>query len=241
MGTRALFLPGLDGLANSAEDVQEHLHDLELVAFSYPVGRALGWESLTSLVVERLESLGTGLLAGESFGGAVALKTAILHKQAVRGLVLLGGFTREQAAFAAALGRMAVRVLPRVLLKPVVRRLASWKLAGTLEGEERERFLDQYGKHDYRELARRLKLLRGYDVSEFLSDIEVPTDVIFGSEDSLSASISQRELWGRMPDARLHELEGYGHMICVEDPNRVARLMEAWAKRVGDQHDSVNA
>lgn len=237
MATRILFLPGLDGLKNSAENIQECLKDIEVVPFMYPTGQALGWESLCALVESKLLALDTNLLAGESFGGAVALKTAIRFPQSVRGLCLLGAFIEEPPPFAARLGCVANKVLPDLLLKPVARMLVAWKLAGNLTGEKRKRFLSRFEGLDHGELARRLKLLSNYSVSDRLTDIQATTEVIFGSQDVLARGQAQLDTWKRIPDVQLHQLDGYGHVVCAEVPIEVARRIETWVARAGAKHD----
>lgn len=227
-----LYLPGLDGEARWVDSTQQHLPGVELVPFSYPTGRDLKWQELTDVVVARMQSLQTGLLIGESFGGAVAQKTAILHPEAVHGLCLISTFSHEPEPFASAIGRSASRLLPRVVLNPVARLLAGWKLAGTLKGEERAKFLAYFEKLDHAELARRLGLLAGFDVSDWLVGIRCPVEVIYGSRDSISASPAQLRMWQRLPDARLQQLDGYGHMITQEVPIGVALRIQAWLKRV---------
>jgi pimeloyl-ACP methyl ester carboxylesterase len=229
---KVLYLPGLDGEASWIEKMQQQIQGIHLVPFIYPTGRDLEWERLTALVVSRLQALETGLLAGESFGGAVALKSVILHKQAVKGLCLISTFSHEAEPFAAALGRAATRMLPKAVLDPVARMLAGWKLAGTLKGEEREKFLRKFERMDHRELARRLKLLKGFDVSDRLVGITCPVEVMYGKADAISSMNHQLELWKRMPNAQVHGFEGYGHMITQEIPLEVARRIEAWAQRV---------
>lgn len=219
------------------ENVGEHVRGVDLVPFSYPTGRELDWDSLAALVEAKLKSTRTGLVIGESFGGAVALKTAILRKPCVRAMCLLGAFTTEPEAFAAAVGRTATRILPRGVMKPVARLLASWKLAGGLSGQAREKFLARFENLDHHELARRLKLLKGFDVSDRLVGIKAPTDVVFGSGDAIAARRGQREVWKRMPDMRLHQLDGYGHVICVEVPVGVAARIRGWLERVGESDD----
>jgi len=39
-------------------------------------------------------------------------------------------------------------------------------------------------------------------------------------------------MWQRSPDARLQQLDGYGHMITQEVPIGVALRIQAWLKRV---------
>lgn len=229
---KVLYLPGLDGEASWVNKTQQHLPSIELVPFIYPTGRDLEWEGLTALVVSRMGVLGTGLLAGESFGGAVALKTTILHKATVKALCLISTFSHEAEPFASALGRAATRILPKGVLNPVARILAGWKLAGTLQGEEREKFLHKFEHMDHRELARRLKLLKGYDVSDRLVGITCPVEVMYGTRDAISSMRRQLELWQRMPNAQIHGMEGYGHMITQEVPNEVAKRLQGWVARV---------
>lgn len=229
---RALFLPGLDGEARSVQTLQSHLKQVGLHAFGYPTGRELKWDELADLVAAKLKALGTGLIAGESFGGAVAQKTALLRKDAVKSICLLGSFNHEPEPFAAGVGRTASRLLPKVVLNPVARLLADWKLAGNLRGEERKKFLEFFGSLDHEELARRLGLLKGFDVSDNLVGIKCPVEIIYGSQDGISADRRQLAMWERLPDKRLHRLDGAGHIVCREVPIGVARRIDEWAQRV---------
>ena len=230
---KALYLPGLDGEARWVNSTQAHLHEVELVPFAYPSGRDLNWDELSGLVITRMISLGTGLLIGESFGGAVAQKTTIAHREHVHGLCLISAFSHEPAPFAAAIGRAATKMLPKLLLNPVARMLAGWKLAGTLEGEERQKFLAYFEKLDHTELARRLKLLAGFDVSDHLQSIRCPVDILYGSRDSISAAPAQLKLWQRLPNVRVQTFAGFGHMIAQEVPAEVAEGIRSWIERVG--------
>lgn len=230
MALPILFLPGIDGTPHSARKVAEHL-PRELVPFEYPDGQALSWPGLVEDVARSLEKLGTGLVAGESFGGALALKAAILQPEAVNGLCLLGAFTRRPEPFASMLARTATRVLPKALMRPVARRLADWKLAGNLEGEARTKFLERFNELNYAAFARRLKLLASYDIRGELGRIDVPVEVIYGSEDTIAKAKEQASMWSDLPDANLHPLEGAGHVICAERPAEVAHHMEAWAQK----------
>ncbi|MCB9933795.1 MAG: alpha/beta hydrolase [Planctomycetes bacterium] len=232
MPTPILYLPGLDGEARWIESTQQHLPGVELVPFSYPTGHELKWDELADLVASRMKSLGSGLLIGESFGGAVTLKTTILRPEAVRGLCLISSFSHEPEPVASAIGRGASRLLPKVVLNPVARLLAGWKLAGTLKGAEREKFLAYFEKLDHSELARRLGLLAGLDVSDRLVGVRCPVEIIYGSRDSIAGAPAQLRMWQRLPDARLRQLDGYGHMITQEVPIGVALRIEGWLQRV---------
>lgn len=231
---RVLFLPGLDGEPRSMHKLQHHLRTVELVPVAYPTGRTLTWNELADLVTAKLRTEGSVLLAGESFGGALAQQTALMHREAVRSICLIGSFNHEAEPVAASVGRAASRLLPKVVLNPVARMLANWKLAGGLQGSEREKFLEYFESLDHQELARRLELLKGFDVSDRLVGMRCHVEILYGSNDRIAADPRQLAMWQRLPDKTIHCLDGAGHVLCAEVPIGVARRIEAWAEAALD-------
>lgn len=229
---KVLYLLGLDGDPNWVDKTQAQIHGVTLVPFIYPTGRKLDWDSLTALVASRLHELQTGLLAGESFGGAVALKTAILHPAAVKGLCLIATFNREAQPFQRALGHALTEVLPWPMLDAIARRVAAKQLT-ILQGEEREKFLAKNKGLDHKERGRRLKLLKGFNVRDRLAGITCPTEIMYGTEDATSTARNQLEFWERIPNAQVHGFEPFRHMITQEIPQKVAQRIEAWVARIG--------
>lgn len=226
-----LFLPGLDGEPFTAGKLSEHTRVARLHVFAYPEGGALDFESLTRLVVARMAGLGTRLLAGESFGGALAQETALRHTAALDRLLLLSTFNHEVEIAASKVGRGASRVLPNALMRPVARLLAGWKLAGTLQGEDRRRFVDRFSALDYHELARRLKLLAGFDTRKRLMSLQLPVEVVYGTRDPISNHPDQLQVWRNMPHCRLHAVHGFGHLVSAEAAPQVAAIVDAWSER----------
>ncbi len=221
-----LYLPGLDGEAFCAEKLSQHT-TARLHVFRYPVGRTVEWPELCNLVAARLQALGTGLLAGESFGGAVAQETALRHPQAVRSLLLLSTFNSEPERFAASLGRAAVKLLPAGMTRVAARMLGSWKLAGTLRGPERARFLDRLAAQDHTEFARRLKLLQGFDTRAQLGNLKLPLCVVYGTRDPICAKAETLQVWQRV-GATVHEIKGFGHLVVAEAAPEVGAIVDAW-------------
>lgn len=226
-----VFLPGLDGEPFTAAKISEHLRVARLDVFTYPTGRAMDWETLASLIGARMERSGASLLIGESFGGAVAQEVALRSTGKLRGLCLISTFSREVEVFANWLGRTATRVLPNALMRPVSRRLAGWKLAGTLAGEDREKFLSRFAQLDYNELARRLKLLSGFDTRARLGNLKLPVEVVYGRRDTIAAEPDQLNAWKSLPNCRVQGIEGFGHLVSAEAAPQVAALIDAWAER----------
>jgi pimeloyl-ACP methyl ester carboxylesterase len=228
-----LYLPGLDGEGFTAGKLQEHLRTVRLEVFAYPVGLRLEWGTLCRLVIARTNHLQSGLLLGESFGGAVAQETMLRHGESLASVFLVSTFAREPEPFAAMLGRAAARVLPRTALRPVAKRLAAWKLAGTLTGEERNKFLGRFATVDPNEMAARLKLLRSFDTRTRLASVKLPVEVAYGTRDTMCSAPEQLQAWQTLPDCRIHAVEGFGHLVSAEAAVQVAQLIEAWALRYG--------
>lgn len=226
-----LFLPGLDGEPFTASKLSEHTRVAQLHVFVYPEGGALDFELLTRLVVARMNQLGTKLLAGESFGGALAQETALRHGAALDRLLLLSTFNHEVEVAASRVGRGASRVLPNALMRPVARLLAGWKLAGTLQGEDRRKFVDRFSQLDYHELAGRLKLLAGFDTRKRLMSLKLPVEVVYGTRDPISNHQDQLQVWRNMPHCRLHAITGFGHLVSAEAAPQVAAIVDAWSER----------
>ncbi|MCC7510430.1 MAG: alpha/beta hydrolase [Planctomycetes bacterium] len=228
---RAMYLPGLDGEGFCAEKIGEHLSSVKMHVFQYPLGLKLEWPSLCHSIAERMKQLSARLLIGESFGGAVAQEVLLRHADVVKSAFLLSTFPVEPEPFAAALGRAATRVLPRALIKPVSRRLAAWKLVGTLKGTDRAKFLARFGEVDHAELARRLELLKGFDTRPRLMGVKMPIEFVYGTSDTMCAAPEMLRAWKNVPDCRVHALQGYGHLVSAEAAPEVAGLIEAWAAR----------
>jgi pimeloyl-ACP methyl ester carboxylesterase len=68
-------------------------------------------------------------------------------------------------------------------------------------------------------------------LEERLGDIKSPTTVIGGTADRIVPGASMRELAGQIPYAELVLLEGAGHLLPLQEPERLADLIAAAAVR----------
>ncbi len=228
-----LYCPGLDGNAREMDPVLELLPPhVTVEPLFYPTLRRTSFEDLVHLVSLRLSERPKGrrLLAGCSFGGAVAQMTALLKPQSLDALFLIVTFNHEAEAFAAAVGRAAAKVLPNFVMRPVTRLLARWKLSGGMDPDRREKFLDMISSLDPRVLTARLEILRDFDVRSRLAKIQVPVDVVYSTDDSISGSASQLEGWKRLANVRVNGIKG-GHVISRQQPQAVRDLFMAWVER----------
>ena len=150
---------------------------------------------------------------GVSFGGAVALELAVEHPRVVGSLVIQGA----EARFRRSLGSgIALGVLERYPLpadNPFFNQFFNLLHAGKPDSEALADFVvERCWETDQGAMARRLRALDSYDVSDRLWQIEAPTLVLGGTRDAIVPAARQRALAEAIPGARFEPLEGAGHI-----------------------------
>lgn len=71
--------------------------------------------------------------------------------------------------------------------------------------------------------------IRDTDMSQGVANITVPTLCIAGAEDKSVTSAQVQDLAACIPNAQFEDLAGVGHLPSLEDPERMARLIEGMA------------
>ena len=147
-------------------------------------------------------------LYGQSFGGMVAMETALRQPERVRSLVL-----------AATHGGLD-RTVPSDERAPKDR---PWELLYSPGFPERHReqvLEDLRGGIEQDPEARRAqwRAIQGWSAHDRLGEIRAPTLVLHGTADRMIHSDNARVLAAAIPGARLHVLEGAGHVYHAEQP-----------------------
>jgi len=70
-----------------------------------------------------------------------------------------------------------------------------------------------------------LAMRRDRSLQERLAEIEIPTLVIWGSEDT-TIPVENIEYFKQMPDVKTHIMEGFGHTPYVESPNQFYNIIK---------------
>jgi non-heme chloroperoxidase len=70
-----------------------------------------------------------------------------------------------------------------------------------------------------------LSTLLAVDLSEAIAGLDLPVTVVAGERDNLLPRVRSRRIAELVPGARLVEIEGAGHMLPIEVPERVADLL----------------
>jgi pimeloyl-ACP methyl ester carboxylesterase len=232
-----ILVPGLDGTALLFyRQIPLLAHAFDVVAFTLPDDP----RSTMSGLVDDLNRLigevsGCGaLLVGESFGGALAMSTALAHPESVQGLVIVNSFPWLGQRLRLRLAPAVLRALPWGAM-PLVRRFTERRLHSSHAlGEDLAEFRQRsraIGREGY---VRRLELLRRYDIRQRLGALAAPTLFLAADEDRLVPSVHWgRYMAARVPRSELVVLRGYGHVCLVNHDLDLLELIEPWWRAVG--------
>lgn len=174
---------------------------------------------------------GTLVLCGASMGGMIAMEAARQAPQRLAGLALLGTdpgperpemrAVREAAIALFAQGRLAEVIEPNV------------GFAFHPHNAQRRELVDAYLEFVLRagadQLIRQNRAVIGRpDATRHLAAVRCPTLVVCGDSDQLTPPERSLLIAGLVPHARLEIVPECGHMLTMEQPERVNALLAGW-------------
>jgi pimeloyl-ACP methyl ester carboxylesterase len=190
-------------------------------------------------------------LAGNSFGGLIAWRTALADPERVQRLILVGAAGYEFKPSSVPLGlKLVLTPGVRGLLAHVGSRAlveASLRnLFGDLDRVSPE-FVDRQFEISLREGNRRarLEVLRQVHVdardASLIAQLRQPTLLLWGERDGLVPLRYAERFHRDIAGSRLVVLEGLGHVPQVEDPMRSVVEVERFLSEHGRGHESPSA
>jgi pimeloyl-ACP methyl ester carboxylesterase len=173
-----------------------------------------------------VDTLGLGpvIAAGHSLGGAVAIVLASRRPDAVRGLVLLSSCAKVPHA-----GGLAERVLaslPAPLRRMIVFSMAKRILfAPGAPARAVDLGMDELRACRPETLLKDVRAGKAMDVADRAARLDVPALIMCGSRDRLIPPELSESLHRLIPRSRFSLVEGAGHMLPLEAPDRVNQDM----------------
>jgi pimeloyl-ACP methyl ester carboxylesterase len=221
-GTREIITPEAPGFGTAAPEVGWTIaHAADAVALRISDGAPHG----------------VAYVMGLSMGGYTALALAARHPERVSALILADTraeaddpATRRARYHAAAVVAGGGRdeylsgLLPRLV-------------AADVSGDVRDELAACAGRQSSEALIGALAALAGRpDRRRDLAHLALPTLVVVGSEDLVTPPAAARVLADGIPDARLAEIPGAGHLTALERPHEVAELVAGFLQGLRDLH-----
>jgi pimeloyl-ACP methyl ester carboxylesterase len=174
---------------------------------------------------------GRQVLVGASMGGMLALE---MHRQAPRrvaAMALVGTTARPDTPELIALRTRACELFAAGRMDEVLRAnvlFAFHPNAARAPGLV-ERYLAMLGRAGAEQLIRQNRaVMARVDSRPCLSSIRCPVLVACGEADLLTPPEHARELASRVVQSRLELVPGAGHMLTLEQPERVSALLVHW-------------
>lgn len=156
-------------------------------------------------------------IVAESFGGTVALQFALQHPERMERLVLINTFPYFRRRIRLHLG-LILLPFTFIPLGNTIREFF-YKVALGFEGVEKEdisKLCECSFSHGYATSRNRMQLVKGLDVRNQLSKMQVPVTIIASARDKLIPSVKEaRWMASQLPNARVVILPEHGHTPLV--------------------------
>jgi pimeloyl-ACP methyl ester carboxylesterase len=173
-------------------------------------------------------------LAGHSMGGRVALETVRLGRSRIAGLALLNtGVHTVRDGEPQSRGRLLRLAYEKGMSALAAAWLPPMMAGGARSAELMPRLAAMIERSTPDAYAGQIKaLLNRPDALPVLPEIDVPTLLLSGSEDTWSPVSQHETMRRRIPHATLFEIHGAGHMAPFERPDAVAVALREWLTTV---------
>ena len=181
------------------------------------------------------------IVMGESFGGAIALTTALAYPQHVAALVILNSFPYFSPQFRLRLALGGLKILPWGAMS-LVRYATAFRMHSQhTHRMELKRFIELTARATREGYINRLNLLRSYDVRARLNEIRCPTLFLAADQDHLVPSHTQaRYMADRVPSASLRVLCGHGHICLIAPGVDLCQILAEWSEQIDNSASQDN-
>ena len=169
------------------------------------------------------------IVMGESFGGTVALSTALKYPNHVAGLVILNSFPYFAPQFRLRLAIAGVSVVPWGAMSLVRHATSFFMHSSHTHRDELRKFLELTSATTKTGYKNRLHILKSYDVRHRLCDLHCPTLFLAAENDHLIPSLREARLMAeRTPSAKVVVLSGHGHICLIAPDVNVCSILAEW-------------
>lgn len=212
-----VYLPGIDGTGRLLFRQERLNADFAVRCVSYPQDDRHTYADLVKLGIAALEATGPATVLAESFGGAVALMTALTRPDLVRRLVLVNTFAHYPRRLFIDIGGLFGPWLPNRPSHPLTRPVRGFFFFGPgIPKTHQNDFWEQTKDVPMRAYGHRCRLLRDVNLLPRLNEVRSPAVVYVSSNDWVVPAAAGRLLARRLARARLLASHDAGHAAMID-------------------------
>ncbi len=161
------------------------------------------------------------IFVGHSMGGAIALHLAIHHPSRTLGLALVASAPRLHVSPLLMENSAAPATFPLA-----VEAVIKWSFSLQADARLRETARQRLAEVRPSVLHGDFLACETFDESGALGRIKAPTFILCGTEDKMTPLHLSEQMQRRIKNSLLQKIDGAGHMLMLEEPARVASLLQ---------------
>ncbi len=167
------------------------------------------------------------VFVGHSMGGGIAQTLGIHHPSRTLGLGLVATAPRLRVAPEIISNASASMTFP-IAVGQIIEGAFGPQADPRLKETAAKRMLETRSSVLYSDFL----ACDTFDVSDRLGRIKAPTLIISGSYDRMTPPAFSQTMQMRIKNALLHQIDGAGHMVMLEQPQVVANLLKLFLNRI---------
>jgi pimeloyl-ACP methyl ester carboxylesterase len=180
-------------------------------------------------VAEFIDRIGfsRAVFVGHALGGAIALALALDYPDCVAGIGVIS--TGPSLPIPSS---VIENVASKSTLPFAIQRLQEMWLGSQTPADMKEIIIKRLTETRQTLLLDDLLACNQFNLADRLEDIRTPALVICGTEDKLTPIRFSEALSWQIPGAAMQTVEGAGHMVMLEQPQRLAKLISVFLSTI---------